>query len=226
MRKSKNIPEKKQKTNSFLESRWKENSVKTHQEHLELYSGKSFKYAFVGDSMMRRWLTTAKETWDECFESNSCNLGVGGDGVRNLLFRLRGGAKEKDGTGDMLPGIFDNIVITDTIFLMISTNDCDTLKSEPLSEAVVEIIKKIRSKLPQVKIVLFGIPYRKDVDQFKINMINAKLEQLFPKGNDVNVIYVSLSSAFDVENDYVDHVHLNQHGYQKWFAILKQYVTF
>lgn len=54
---------KKVGVNPLLTPKWKQRTFDTHLKHQQLCKGakldekKSFKYAFIGDSMMERWLT-------------------------------------------------------------------------------------------------------------------------------------------------------------------------
>jgi len=72
---------------SLTEPKWKQRTYDTQKKHLQLYQNKSFKVAFLGDSMMERWLSTGSYLWNEKFQEFA-NLGVGGDGIEHLLFRL------------------------------------------------------------------------------------------------------------------------------------------
>ncbi len=93
-----------------LEPQWKKRTYDTHKEHVRKYTGVHVRDVFLGDSMMERWLTTGgkqqcgrcisthshtltynvEALWKESFEGHVANLGVGGDGVQHLLFRLQG----------------------------------------------------------------------------------------------------------------------------------------
>ena len=65
------------------------------------------------------------------------------------------------------------------------------------------------------KLVIFGLPHRKDVSFDVINNINKQIEEfcLFK-----NLEFVKTSHLFDMNRDYDDHVHLSQTGYEKWYA--------
>jgi hypothetical protein len=73
---------------------------------------KNFKTVFMGDSMMERWLNTGKHHWTNNF-SDCANLGVGGDGIQHLLYRIN---------GEEVKSILD-VIKTENVVLMIGTNN-------------------------------------------------------------------------------------------------------
>lgn len=101
--------------NPLLLPKWKKRTVDTHLEHIKLYNSKEYQFAFLGDSMMERWFRTGANIWNKHFDKRVCNLGVGGDGVQNLLLRLQGFEQDQE----HVKGIFDFVNITNTVFLMI-----------------------------------------------------------------------------------------------------------
>ena len=102
------------KVNPLLFPKWKQRTYDTHKKHLGMYKGKSFKVAFLGDSMMEHWLKN--NHWNKHF-SEYANLGVGGDGIEHLLYRLK---ENEPG----LPGILD-VMSVEKIILMIGTNNSE-----------------------------------------------------------------------------------------------------
>lgn len=74
--------------NPLLVPKWKKRTYETHKKHLSLYKNRDdIKVAFMGDSMMERWLSTGKKLWMKRFRE-CANLGVGGDGIEHLLYRI------------------------------------------------------------------------------------------------------------------------------------------
>ena len=111
---------KQPKKNPCLKSKWKERTHNSHQKHVELYvhggEKKEYDRVFLGDSMMERWMTTGSKIWNTHF-TNSANLGVGGDKIENLLYRLSGGDEK-----NCIETVLDKID-TSTIYFMIGTNN-------------------------------------------------------------------------------------------------------
>lgn len=62
--------------NPLLTPKWKQRTFDTHISHQAKYPEKTcFKYAFIGDSMMERWLTSGSDYWNAFLADNSVNLG-------------------------------------------------------------------------------------------------------------------------------------------------------
>lgn len=217
---------KNKKVNPHFFPKWKRRTVDTHKRHLKLHGNRTYEFAFLGDSMMERWLTTMPDLWDEYFKDRCCNLGVGGDGVENLLFRLKGGYFDKDTKKEWLEGIFKKVTITKTVFLMIGTNNTGTKNIPFLGEGIMLIIKTIREFLPNVQIVVFGLSFRKDTCQSVINELNTilkgSIEYTYKREQ---VAFVPTCHLFDVETDYADLVHLSKAGYRKWLPEILKFIT-
>jgi len=198
-----------QKPNVLLVPKWKDRTHKTHLQHLASQTQKEYRMAFLGDSMMERWLTTGAEIWAEHYAKDCINLGVGGDGIEHLLYRLKG---TKDIPG--LPGCLDNISV-EIVQLMIGTNNLANRSVDHILAGTVNVINLVKEKQPKASIRLYGLPYRKDIDKSKVTELNAKLAAGFPH------LYVFFGDSLDLDKDYDDHVHLNQSGYAKWLMYLQ-----
>lgn len=196
-----------EKPNILLVPKWKERTHNTHLKHIASSSvGQKYRLAFVGDSMMERWLTTGAELWAAHFAKDCVNLGVGGDGIEHLLYRLKG---TKD-----VPGCLDNIAV-ECVLLMIGTNNLPNRSVDHIFAGIVNVVDIVREKQPKARIVLFGLTNRKDVDTVKVDQLNSKLSANYPD------IYHFFGDKLVADADYDDHVHLNASGYTKWFAQLK-----
>ncbi len=189
-------------TNTLLIPKWKQRTHDTHQLHLKEYSGKNFKVAFLGDSMMERWKYT--KYWSENFKEYA-NLGVGGDGIEHLLYRISGEGN--------VTSILD-VIKVDKIFLMIGTNNSEKRKPDQIIEGIQKVIKIIFEKQPNVELAVYGLTVRKDVPDEKIKELNDKLEKYIKNGGCLHLTYRSLDIK---KEDLVDNVHLNDQGYDKWF---------
>jgi len=183
--------------NTLLTPKWKQRTHDTNQKHLEQYSGKSFKVAFLGDSMMERWLTTGAEFWNKNF-SEYANLGVGGDGIEHLLYRI---------------GILDSIKV-DKIILMIGTNNSEKRSSDHICEGIAKVIDTIFEKAANTELIVYGLTNRTDVTDNKMKEINDKLEAHIKSRNNQKITYRLFCAE---KTDLVDNVHMNETGYSKWF---------
>lgn len=200
------------------EPTWKQRTHATHGRHLDLYRGQSLTEAFIGDSMMERWLTTGSRLWQRYY-SNCANLGVGGDGIQHLLYRLVG-------TEDV-ESILD-VMTADTIYLMIGTNNlsavADALPKQLQRSSVADIvagilmvINIILEKQPKAHLVVYGLLHRYDVDTSTVDDINARLSSSIDAMGSPRVTYRFFGDAVHHDDAfYDDDVHLSALGYQAW----------
>jgi len=199
-------------TNSLLVPKWKQRTHDTHIKHLKLYENNKFKVAFLGDSMMERWLNTGKKYWTTSF-SEYANLGVGGDGVEHLLYRLTENQEFK--------GILD-VITVDKIIFMIGTNNLQKKSVNEIIEGIVNIINLIFKKQPNVEIIVYGLTDRTDISLDKISDLNTRLEQYINKTNNPKLSYRFFGEKVNHDDIFFDdNVHLSQKGYEAWYEDLK-----
>jgi len=199
--------------NSLLVPKWKQRTHDTHIKHLKLYENKKFKVAFLGDSMMERWLNTGKKYWTTSF-SEYANLGVGGDGIEHLLYRLTENQEFK--------GILDVITVEKIIF-MIGTNNLEKKSVNDIIEGIINIINIIFKKQPNVELVIYGLLDRTDVSVDKIAELNTKLENYINKQNNQKLSYRFFGEKVNHDDKFFDdNVHLGQLGYELWYNDMKE----
>ena len=171
---------------------------------------------FIGDSITDAWRggeqnRIYRERWGKY---NPLNLGISGDKTEHVLWRLENG--ELDGLKDG----------TKLVVMMIGTNNLGNppkATPEDTAEGVKCLVKSIRQKLPESKLLLLGVfprgkeptdPYRAQIKA--INDTIAKLDD----GKQVK--YLDLSDTF-LDDDGVlpaavmpDQLHPNAKGYEMW----------
>lgn len=183
--------------------KWKKRTEETHSKHLDLYSGKTFDYAFIGDSMVERWETTGEDLFEKMTANTSIALlGVGGDEIRNLMYRLEDSRC-----------ILKNMTINKGIVLMIGTNNLEKTSVVVILAGILEVIKSIRCYVD--KIHLLALPYRSDVPKEKVDELNLQLGKITHE----SITYHRFFNDYTTE-DYDDHVHFNVNGYRKWYENL------
>jgi lysophospholipase L1-like esterase len=172
--------------------------------------------AFIGDSITQGWEGSGKNVWTNYYGNRKClNFGVGGDRTEHVLWRFENG---------QLDGIKPKAAV-----LMIGTNNSNKNRdgSEQYSEAeilegVQAIVKQIRTRLPETKLLVLGIfPRGKtfSAQRGKILQINQALAKLA----DNNMIhYIDFGSQL-IEADgslskeiMPDYLHLSEKGYTIW----------
>ncbi len=188
---------------------------------------------FVGDSHTENWKWEG-QLWGQYFNVAPFNLGVPvayqdqdsnwlqddtdmadfgiiSDGTQHLLYRLQNG--ELDGLGAQgKPRI---------VALLIGANNVETADGDALVSAIGQVIREIRFRLPETRILLQGIFPKKTPDIVdRILYVNSQLGEL---ADGVAVRYLDFSQEFltpegdvDLTLRSGDQVHLNHAGYQLW----------
>jgi lysophospholipase L1-like esterase len=166
---------------------------------------------FVGDSITQGWEGNGSNVWRQFYGSRKAlNFGVGGDRTQHVLWRFEQG---------QLAGLKPKAAV-----LMIGTNNSngqDNTEAEIL-EGVLAIVKQIRERLPQTKILVLGIFPRSQTfsaQRGKILQVNQGLAKV-ADGNMIH--YLDFGSQL-IEADgsisrakMPDFLHLSEAGYEIW----------
>jgi len=171
---------------------------------------------FLGDSITQGWgdPNGGKEIWDKRYAPlGAVNYGVGGDSTRQVLWRIQNG--ELDGLDPKL------------VVLKIGTNnlygDNNAGSDEEIAQGITEVVKELRQKLPNTKVLLLGIlPRQNEYFSGRVQHINAIIRKL---DDGKNVRFLDMGSKFqttqgkgDVHKELYtgDVLHLVKPGYQVW----------
>ncbi|HOB76366.1 MAG TPA: platelet-activating factor acetylhydrolase IB subunit [Phycisphaerae bacterium] len=166
---------------------------------------------FIGDSITHGWEGAGKEVWAERYaKRNAVNLGISGDRTQHVLWRLDHGN---------IDGIQPKVAV-----VMIGTNNSNKEDHTvaQIAEGVTAIVKKLREKLPETKILLLGIFPRgaePNNQRGKILQVNQILNKL-ADGRHVWFIdfgYKFVDAKGNIPKDIMpDYLHLTKEGYQIW----------
>jgi beta-glucosidase len=167
---------------------------------------------FIGDSITQGWEGGgAKEIWDKFYGNRKAvNIGIGGDRTQHVLYRLQNGN---------LDGIKPKAAV-----VMIGTNNSNGEDNTPgqIAEGIRAIVKELRAKQPQMKILLLGIFPRSEnftPQRGKITQINQVIQKL---DDGKNVFYLDIGHHFLADDGTLpgeimpDYLHLSAKGYQIW----------
>lgn len=205
--------------------------VKRHEGFVATARQGGVDVLFLGDSITdfwRREQTAAqvggKKIWDANYANlRAANFGISGDRTQHVLWRLENGE---------LDGIKPKVAV-----LMIGTNntgferDNTTPRNTPAEtvEGVAAIVRKLRTSLPETRILLLAIfprgekpdhPQRRQVDE--INVAIARL------ADGKNVRYLDIGTKFLAADGTLtkeimpDALHPGEKGYEIWAAAIKQ----
>jgi len=198
-------------------------------------SAVSSSVTFIGDSMMERLKTSGTTT--QLNKSampgtsdklpRSMNLGVGGDKIENLLFRIAGSDQPGKSLDTPLWDLFEgrrqrgqNIKLW---VLQIGTNNLRTPRGglRPKEMALYKLVVKALLELGgrDCKVLCNGLFFRTDVEEATVTASNGKLEKLVARmreAGEKRVFFMPAPTTIDKTKQLDDHVHLNGEGYRLW----------
>jgi lysophospholipase L1-like esterase len=171
---------------------------------------------FMGDSITDFWRDRGSNVWNKVYAPrHAANFGIGGDRTEHVLWRMDNGE---------LDGIKPKVVV-----LMIGTNNTGKERNgQPRNtvpetiEGVQAVVRELRARLPDSKILLLAIFPRGTLDdpqRAQVALINTVIARL---DDGKMVRYLDIDPKF-IEADGTlprsimpDLLHPNEHGYQIW----------
>jgi len=174
-------------------------------------TGEKAQVVFIGDSITQGWEGEGKDVWAKYYaHRDAVNLGIGGDRTQHVLWRLENGN---------LAGLKPKAVV-----LMIGTNNSNGEDNAPgqIAAGIAAIVKKLRSSLPDTKILLLAIFPRSEnytTQRGKLAMINQVVRKL---ADEKNVFWVDFGHQFLDDDGLLprelmpDFLHLSKKGYGIW----------
>lgn len=181
--------------------------MRKHDAFVERASKGDVDVLFLGDSITAGW---NKDVWKERYEPlKAANFGIGGDRTQNVLWRIQNGELE---------GISPKVVV-----LMIGTNNLSSNTPPEIAEGITAIVKDIRQRKPETKILLLGVfPRAKDAGNGARPKI-AEINQMISKLDDgAKVFYLDIGDKFlepdgSISSETMpDFLHLSPAGYKTW----------
>ncbi|MEK6261582.1 MAG: platelet-activating factor acetylhydrolase IB subunit [Planctomycetota bacterium] len=176
---------------------------------------------FIGDSITDAWSGPGKAVWAEKYaKRNAVNLGIGGDRTQHVLWRLDNGNIE---------GIKPKLAV-----IMIGTNNAGSGQntSEQIADGITAIVKKLRDKLPETKILLLGIFPRGADDNDPKRQLNMKANEIVAKLADGKMVeYLDIGPKFLDDKRVLskevmpDLLHLTPAAYQTWADSIEAHVA-
>lgn len=171
---------------------------------------------FIGDSITQGWEGKGKGVWEKFYgKRNAVNLGIGGDRTQHVIWRLDNGN---------LYNISPKAAV-----IMIGTNNSGSNTPEQIAEGVDVIVKQLRKKTPDTKILLLAVFPRGANKDDKRRQTNEKTNAIFSKLDDgKSVFYLDIGEKF-LEKDGTltreimpDLLHLSEKGYMIWAESIEE----
>uniref|UniRef100_A0A0V0GAD6 Putative attractin and platelet-activating factor acetylhydrolase n=1 Tax=Triatoma dimidiata TaxID=72491 RepID=A0A0V0GAD6_TRIDM len=173
---------------------------------------------FIGDSIIHH--LSQRPIWADLFEPLHClNFGIPGDTTQNVLWRLHHGE-------------IDNIN-PKVVVILIGTNNT-TQKSEPedIADALVEIVRTIKARLPESYIVLIELLPRGEYPNSlrernsEVNFLVRKKLSGLERLETISLSKGLVDSTGRISHhDMPDYLHLSEIGYRKAFTSLHELIT-
>jgi beta-glucosidase len=186
--------------------------LKRHDALLREKEGRSVDLLFLGDSISEGWLGEGKADWDERYAPrNAMTLGIGGDETQHILWRLDHGA---------VTGLNPKVVV-----LLIGTNSLVNggHRPGPTAEGVAAVLKSLRQKLPNARILLLAVFPRDAARGTEGRRDICELNGLIaPLADGRHVHFLDISERFlnpdgTISPDVMpDFLHLSAKGYRIW----------
>lgn len=204
------------------------NWVKRHEGFVEIAKKGDVDVLFLGDSITDFWARPGpaggKKVWDENFAHlKPANFGISADRTQHVLWRLENGE---------IDGIKPKVVV-----LMIGTNntglerDGVTVRNTTAETiaGVTAVVKTLRTKLPQSKIMLLAIFPRGEKPDFPQRAQIKEINDAIAKLDDGRMIrYLDIGPKFLAADGTLpkeimpDLLHPGEKGYEIWAAAIKE----
>jgi beta-glucosidase len=175
---------------------------------------------FIGDSITQGWESMGREIWNTYYAPrNAVNMGFGGDRTEHVLWRL-----EHSNFESISPKL---------AVLMIGTNNSNgnDNTAEEIADGIIMICKRLRSRLPNTKILLLAI-FPRDHELSAQRQKNAQASLLASRvADDRTIYYLDTNSSFLTEDKLLtkdimpDFLHPSKAGYKIWAEAIEPKVT-
>jgi len=184
--------------------------TKRHQSFNKRVAQGNCDLIFIGDSITQGWEGRGKKVWAKHYtKRNAVNLGIGGDRTQHVIWRLDNGNLHR--------------IKPKAAVIMIGTNNSGSNSSQEIADGVEVIVKQLRKKLPETKVLLLGVFPRGANKADKRRQVNEGANATFKKIADGNSVhYLDIGQKFLKEDGTLpreimpDLLHLSEKGYTIW----------
>ena len=173
---------------------------------------------YIGDSIVQFFETKGRDVWNRYYTPRKAlNLGISADRTQHVLWRLDHGN---------IDGIAPKLAI-----VMIGQNNGGHNSAEEIAQGVTAIVDRIRSKLPETKILLLGIFQRREKPSPEREVL-AKANKILSRLDDgktihfmdINNLFVQADGTIP-SNLMPDFEHPSAKGYQLWSETIEPVVA-
>jgi beta-glucosidase len=172
---------------------------------------------YIGDSIVQRYEGVGKPVWDHYYAPrNALNLGISGDRTQHVIWRLDHGN---------IDALNPKLAI-----VMIGQNNGGHNTAPEIAEGVTDVVKKIRNKLPNTKILLLGIFQRREKPTPE-RAVLAEANNIISKLADSSVNYMDINSVYVQPDGTIsaslmpDYEHPSELGFKRWAEAIEAKVA-
>lgn len=193
-----------------------------HQAVLDRIAQGNVDLIMIGDSITHGWEKQGEEIWAKYYEKrNAVNMGFGGDRTQHVIWRLENGE---------INNINPKLAV-----IMIGTNNSNKQDNtaEEIADGIKAIVCKLRTDLPETKVLILAIFPRGDKDQRKDKEHDAAFNDQWAKNNKASklaakaadnkmIYYLDINKAFLNKKGVLtrevmpDLLHPHEEGYKIW----------
>jgi len=165
---------------------------------------------FIGDSITQGWEGRGRKVWAKFYaKRNAVNLGISGDRTQHVIWRLDNGNLYR--------------IKPKAAVIMIGTNNSGSNTSQEIADGLGVIVKQLRKKLPETKLLLLGVFPRGTNNTDKRRKVNEGANAIFKKLADGKAVhYLDIGPNFLQKDGALpreimpDLLHLSEKGYTIW----------
>jgi beta-glucosidase len=179
-----------------------------HRAQCEIMLADKPELVLIGDSITARW--PAELLQQKYGKRRPVNLGIGGDWIQNVLWRVRN-------------GVWDQLRIKVAVLLIGTNNLSNRFTPEEVAQGTAGLLKAIHEKTPETRILLLGILPRggsvlEPVNE-KVRLVNSMLAAM---ADGKRVFYLDVGPALlekdgSIQADVMpDKLHVAGPGYIRW----------
>jgi beta-glucosidase len=172
-----------------------------HQAVLDRVAKGNVDLLMVGDSITHGWEGAGKAVWSKYYAPrNAANLGFSGDRTEHVLWRLDNGE---------IDGIHPKLAV-----LMIGTNNSngDEYTAEQIADGIKAIVCKLRTKLPETKVLVLAIFPRGDATRKTNKTSNAVYNAQWAKNDKASQLVAQIADHKMVFFLDINKTFLNEQG--------------
>ncbi len=180
-----------------------------HMEQCELVLARQPELVFIGDSITARWPQEMLEANYGAFRP--VNLGIGGDWIQNVLWRVQN-------------GVLGQVRIKTIVVLIGTNNIANRFPAVEIAGAVDNLLQALEDVSPESRVLLLGILPRARSTDNTVATINGLLANL---ADDERVFFLDVGYAL-VEPDgsiapevMPDGLHVAMPGFERWMKAMK-----